>query len=141
MGIAYAFPFLFSNKTLFSSYRSMKIITPEIGQKEITLIPRNSDIGTSVTIHSESENKDFEFDIIDIIETSYYYTLVIDFTEELLENSYYMLLLKNNNIVTFGEKLFVTSQQVDEFSVNNNPNGTPIYKSNITTNEYIVYGE
>lgn len=117
----------------------MRIITPEIGTKQIEFIPRSESFTLTAYLHSESENKDLEFAIISYWEDEYFKLIQFDTDQDLLENNFYMLTLKKNGQAIYKEKIFVTSQTSTSFSVNNEPNGTPSYTGNITNNEFIIY--
>lgn len=119
----------------------MKIITPEAGTKTIKFIPRSSVFSLTCVFHSEAENKDYSFSITSYYEDEYYSIIDIDVYEDLLENNFYMLHLFLDGEIIHSEKLFVTSQNPATFSVNKTPDGQPIYKSNETNNEFIIYGE
>lgn len=134
-------PFFISNKYVFLRYYYMIILTPDSGLKAVNVMPRSLDF-VSFFITDDSTNVTQQFDINGYIDYDWYVQLEIDFDVDLVENRYYDLVLKNDgDQVVFKDRIFVTSQDIDTFSVNNNPDNTSKYKSNTSSNEYLTYGQ
>ena len=119
----------------------MIILTPDSGLKSVNVMPKSIDI-VSFFITDDSTNVTQQFDIDGFIDHDYYQELIIDFDVDLVENRYYDLVLKDSDDeVIFKDRIFVTSQNIVTFSVNNNPDNTPKYKVNPSSNSYLTYGE
>ena len=119
----------------------MIITTPDSGLKYFDIMPRNLDFEVCI-LTDDSTNIPQNIDIDGYTDNDWYITLILDFFEDLVENRYYdMVLLDANDKVVFRDRIFVTSQDIDTFSVNSNPDNTKKYKSNSSANEYLTYGE
>jgi hypothetical protein len=119
----------------------MIILTPDSGLKAVNVMPRSLDF-VSFFITDDSTNVTQQFDIVNISDYDWYVQLEIDFDVDLVENRYYDLVLKNDgDQIVFKDRIFVTSQDIETFSVNNNPDNTSKYKSNTSSNEYLTYGQ
>jgi len=119
----------------------MIILTPDIETKSVYVIPRNNDFSV-FQITDDSTNIPQTFDITGWIDHDYYVELEVDFTEELIENHFYdLVLFDDTENVIFKDRIFITSQEIDTFSVNSYPDNSKKYKSNQSNNTYLTYGE
>ena len=116
----------------------MKVITPDIGIKNVKIMPRESNFDT-LYLYDESENISYTFTITDITDGEYYVNLQFETDVELTNQRFYMMTLTNVDGLVFRDKIFVTSQAVSDFNVNNDPSGNSIYKQNQSNNEYIIW--
>lgn len=119
----------------------MIILTPEVGTKTLNLIPREEEM-VYLTLRDDSNNTTETFSIDNVVVGEWYY--IVQFITEnlLLENRYYDLtLFAGDDSISFKDRIFVTSQPTQEFSVNNAPNGQSNYISNNSANEFLTYGE
>ena len=119
----------------------MIILTPDIGLKELKLIPRD-DYMTYLTLQDDSNKTIQTFTIDNTIFAEWYY--IVEFTTEelLLENRYYNLVIYGEEgVESFRDRIFVTSQtNLQEFSPNI-LDGANKYKSNNSNNDFLTYGE
>ena len=119
----------------------MIILTPDIGLKTLLLIPRAESI-VYLTLRDDSNKTVQTFTIDSVVVGEWYYT--IEFTTEdlLLENRYYDLTLYGlDDIISYKDRIFVTSQtNLQEFSPNI-IDGANRYKSNNSNNDFLTYGE
>ena len=119
----------------------MIIVTPEIGTKTLNLIPREDEMAY-ISLRNDSTNTEEFYTIESVVVGEWYYTIQFELETALLENRYYNLTVyAGNDSISYKDRIFVTSQPVPEFSVNNQPNGQSNYKSNNSANEFITYGE
>jgi hypothetical protein len=119
----------------------MIILTPDIGLKELKLIPRE-DYMTYLTLQDDSNKTIQTFTIDNTIFAEWYY--IVEFTTEdlLLENRYYNLVIYGEEgVESYRDRIFVTSQtNLQEFSPNI-VDGANKYKSNNSNNDFLTYGE
>ena len=95
-----------------------------------------------ITLRDDSTNTEQTFTIDNVIIGEWYFTIQFDLDAELLENRYYNLtIFAGDDTISYKDRIFVTSQPIQDFSVNNKPNGQSNYKSNNSANEFITYGE
>jgi hypothetical protein len=119
----------------------MIILTPEIGTKVLNLIPRDEDMAY-ITLRDDSNNTTETFTIENVIFAEWYFIVQFELEAPLLENRYYNLtIFAADDTISYKDRIFVTSQPTQDFSVNNNPNGQSKYKSNNSANDFITYGE
>jgi hypothetical protein len=119
----------------------MIIITPEVETKILNLIPRQEDMAY-ITLRDDSNNTTETFSIDSVIVGEWYYTVQFTLEEPLLENRYYNLtIFAGDDTISYIDRIFVTSQPVQEFSVNNQPNGQSRYISNNSNNDFLTYGQ
>lgn len=116
----------------------MQVITPIAAQKTLSIVPRYG-TADSCVFRDDITNTEQTFTIMSFTELEYYWELVIDVDVALIENHFYDLKLYDGTTLVFYDKVFVTSQNIQTFSVNNYPNNTSQYVPNVTTNEYITY--
>ena len=118
----------------------MQVITPIAEQKTLNLIPRFTDVTPDLCEFRDDQTNTVQvFDIISFTEGEYYWDLVIDVDVALIENHWYDMTLYYVDTLIHYDKVFVTSQNLGTFSVNNYPNNTSKYIPNVSTNEYITY--
>jgi len=118
----------------------MIILTPEIGLKILNIIPRYEEI-SYLTLRDDSNNTTQLFSIDSVTALEWYYR--IEFTTEdlLLENRYYDLTIYAlDDSISYKDRIFVTSQNSKDFSVNV-LNGEYQYKQNNSDNDFLTYGE
>lgn len=119
----------------------MIILTPEVEQKSLNLIPREEDM-LYITLRDDSNNTTETFSIDDVIIGEWYYTVQFTLETALLENRYYNLtIFASDDTISYIDRIFVTSQPTQDFSVNNLPNGQSRYVSNNSANDFLTYGE
>lgn len=116
----------------------MLVLTPIIENKTLTIVPRES-IADTFFLRDDTTNTTQFFPIVSFTEMEYYFELIVDIDTALIEDHWYDLELLNGSNVVFKDKVFVTSQNVDTFSVNNYPNNTSKYIPNVSQNQYITY--
>lgn len=118
----------------------MQVITPIAEEKTLNIIPRFTDVTPDLCVFRDDQtNTDQVFAIVSYTEGEYYWNLEIDVDVALIENHWYNLFLYYGNTLIHYDKVFVTSQNIDTFSVNNYPNNLSQYVPNVSTNEYITY--
>lgn len=110
----------------------MQIITKISGTKSIFITPR-SDAYTSVTIYNELTNSLVDIDNISLTTQEYYKTLSFDITEDLQDDMFYYLTMYNGSNIVYRDKIFVTSQQPQVYSVNKDT-----YTSHTSNDEFIT---
>lgn len=119
----------------------MIILTPEIGLKTLNLIPREDNMAY-LTLRDDSNNTTETFTIENVIIAEWYFIVQFELETPLLENRYYNLtIFAGDDTISYKDRIFVTSQPTQDFSVNNQPNGQSRYKSNNSANDFITYGE
>jgi hypothetical protein len=116
----------------------MIVITPTAEYKTLQIVPRYS-TADSCVFRDDSTNTEQTFTIMSFTELEYTFQLILDIDVALIENHFYDLKLYDGTTLVFYDKVFVTSQNIQTFSVNNYPNNTSQYVPNVTTNEYITY--
>ena len=116
----------------------MQVITPIAAQKTLSIVPRYENADACI-FRDDQTNTEQTFEIVSFTELEYYFELVIDVDVDLIENHWYDMFLFDGSVMTFYDKVFVTSQNLDTFSVNNYPNNTSQYIPNVTQNTYITY--
>lgn len=118
----------------------MIILTPEIGLKILNVIPRYEEMAY-LTLRDDSNNTTQLFSI-DNVQTLEWYSRVEFTTEDLLlENRYYDLTIYAlDDSISYKDRIFVTSQPKNNFSVNV-ANGEYQYKQNNSDNDFLTYGE
>jgi hypothetical protein len=141
----------------------MIILQESASVQTISFIPRDSDIDT-IVIHDEETNtietyrtadrvyelisrisddegtfeakncliSTFEMTDTYIYASSYFYNY--DMILNLKQNRFYTITFLKGDVVKYKDKIFCTNQDTVTFSVNKD-----VYKSNATTNEFIVY--
>ena len=118
----------------------MQVITPIAALKTLSIVPRYTDNVPDLCVFRDDQtNTDQVFTIDSFTEAEYYWDVVIDVDVALIENHWYDMFLYYGNTIIYYDKVFVTSQNLDTFSVNNYPNNTSKYIPNVSTNEYITY--
>jgi hypothetical protein len=109
----------------------MIVLTPSTSAQTFSFIPRFESY-TTMTITDEQTNVAQVVTISSSVKGDYVNTITATFA--LRDNHTYTLLLKFGSLICHKDKLFCTNQSISTFSVNNGQ-----YKSNTTTNEFIVY--
>lgn len=124
--------FFFATNLKFIGYISMQIINKTAGTKSIHISPR-SDSYTSITIYNELTNSIVDIDNISITSQAYYKTLTFDIIQDLDDNMFYYLTMFNGTSIIYRDKIFVTSQQPEVYTVNKDA-----YTSHTSNNEFIT---
>jgi hypothetical protein len=109
----------------------MIVLTPSTSAQTFSFIPRFENY-TTMAITDEETNVTTTIAITSSTQGGYVNTITATFA--LRDNHTYTLLLKFGSLICHKDKLFCTNQSISTFSVNNGQ-----YKSNTTTNEFIVY--
>ena len=109
----------------------MIVLTPSTSAQTFSFIPR-FDTYTTMSITDEQTNVTTIVTITSSVKGDYVNTITATFA--LKESHTYTLLLSNGATICHKDKMFCTNQSISTFSVNNGQ-----YKSNTTTNEFIVY--
>ncbi len=107
----------------------MIVLRPIQTAQTLKFIPREYN-ATKVVLIDESTNKSIEIEAT-FIQNSYYLTSEIIFN--LIEDRFYNLTVYNVNDIVYKDKVFCTSQNVLNYSINKD-----VYTSNVTDNEYII---
>lgn len=110
----------------------MQIIDKTLGTKTISITPRNDNY-TSITIYNETTNSLVDFDNVSISSAEYYKTLYFDIAEDLQDDTFYYLTMYNGVNIIYRDKIFVTSQQPQVYSVNKD-----VYTSHTSNDEFIT---
>jgi hypothetical protein len=119
----------------------MIIMTPEVGTKTLNLIPREENMAY-ITLRDDSNNTTETYTIDNLIVGEWYFTVQFELVTALLENRYYDLtIFAGDDTISYKDRIYVTSQTAQDFSVNNQPNGQSKYKSNNSANDFLTYGE
>jgi hypothetical protein len=124
--------FFFETILAFLGYINMQIINKTAGTKSISISPR-SDNYTSITIYNELTNSIVDLDNISITNNAYYKTLSFDIAEDLQDDMFYYLTMYNGSSIIYRDKIFVTSQQPEVYTVNKD-----VYTSHTSNNEFIT---
>jgi len=124
--------FFFETILAFLGYNSMQIIDKTSGTKSISISPR-SDAYTSITIYNELTNSVVDIDNISITTQAYYKTLSFDIADDLQDDMFYYLTMYNGSSIIYRDKIFVTSQQPEVYTVNKD-----VYTSHTSNNEFIT---
>jgi hypothetical protein len=124
--------FFFETILAFLGYINMQIIDKTLGTKSISISPR-SDNYTSITIYNELTNSIVDLDNISITNNAYYKTLSFDIAEDLQDQHFYYLTMYNGSNVIYRDKIFVTSQQPEVYTINKD-----VYTSHTSNNEFIT---
>jgi hypothetical protein len=116
----------------------MIIVTPIAEIKDLEIVPTTEYVIEKAYLRDDQSNITIELDVIGFVVGEYYTTVSIDFSE-LIENHIYDLSLVDSlDMSIYRDRLIATTQDPASFSLNENP---PKFKSHITTNEFITYGE
>ena len=107
----------------------MIVLRPIETAQRLKFIPREY-TATKVVLVDESTNTSAE--IAATFEQDKYY-LQADITFSLFEGRFYNLTVYNVNDIVYKDKVFCTSQNVLDYSINKD-----VYTSNVTDNEYII---
>jgi hypothetical protein len=118
----------------------MIIWNAQAGIKTISIVTELNYNINKCYLRDDSANIEVLFDIDDIQEAEWFVNVLIDVTEDLLDKRVYDLRLQEDDVIVYKDRVFVTDQSPEEFSVNVAPNDTPLYKPHSSTNEYITYG-
>lgn len=110
----------------------MQIINKTLGSKSISITPR-SDSYTSITIYNELTNKIVPVTAVAVTTNSYYSTLNFTIAANLKDESFYYLTMYNGSSIVYRDKIFVTSQQPEVYTVNKD-----VYTSHTSNNEFIT---
>jgi hypothetical protein len=124
--------FFFATILAFLGYNSMQIINKTLGSKSISITPR-SDSYTSITIYNELTNKIVPVTAVAVTTNSYYSTLNFTIAANLKDESFYYLTMYNGSSIVYRDKIFVTSQQPEVYTVNKD-----VYTSHTSNNEFIT---
>lgn len=107
----------------------MIVLRPIGTAQTLKFIPRVYE-ATRIVLVDESTNTEVE---ISASFTKDKYYLTSDIVFNLTEDRFYNLNVYNNNVIVYKDKIFCTSQQVLDYSINKD-----VYTSNVTDNEYII---
>jgi len=107
----------------------MIVLRPINTPQKLKFIPREYN-ATKIVLVDESTNTQVE---IDATFTQDKYYLTTDITFSLIEGRFYNLTVYNINDIVYKDKIFCTSQNVLDYSINKD-----VYTSNVTDNEYII---
>ena len=110
----------------------MQIINKTLGIKSISITPR-SDSYTSITIYNELTNKLVPVTAVSVTTSAYYKTLNFTIAANLKDESFYYLTMYNGKNIVYRDKIFVTSQQPEVYTVNKDA-----YTSHTSNNEFIT---
>lgn len=110
----------------------MQILNKTAGIKSISITPR-SDNYTSIAIYNELTNSLVDIDNISITTQEYYKTLTFDISEDLQDNQFYYLTMFNGSDIIYRDKIFITSQQPEFYTINKD-----VYTSHTSNNEFIT---
>lgn len=124
--------FFFATNLKFIGYISMQIINKTAGAKSISISPR-SDSYTSITIYNELTNKLVPVSAVSLTTNAYYKTLNFTIASNLKDESFYYLTMYNGSSIVYRDKIFVTSQQPEVYTVNKD-----VYTSHTSNNEFIT---
>lgn len=124
--------FFFATNLKFIGYISMQIINKTAGAKSISISPR-SDSYTSITIYNELTNKLVPVSAVSVSTNAYYKTLNFTIASNLKDESFYYLTMYNGSSIVYRDKIFVTSQQPEVYTVNKD-----VYTSHTSNNEFIT---
>jgi hypothetical protein len=107
----------------------MIVLRPIETAQTLKFIPREYN-ATKVVLVDESTNTEVEINAT-FTQDKYYLTADIAFS--LIEGRFYNLTVYNVNDIVYKDKVFCTSQNVLDYSINKD-----VYTSNVTDNEYII---
>jgi hypothetical protein len=110
----------------------MQILSKTSGTKSIAISPR-SDAYTSVSIYNELTNKIVPITAVSVTTNSYYKTLSFTIANDLQDEHFYYLTMYNGTSIVYRDKIFVTSQQPEVYTVNKD-----VYTSHTSNNEFIT---
>jgi len=97
----------------------------------IKFIPRSNTYNTLI-VTNESTNISTNITIVSSLVGDYYNEIVASF--DLIKDTFYSLTIKNGSDIVFKDKIFISNQNSDTYSPNQN-----VYTSNISTNYFIIY--
>lgn len=97
----------------------------------IKFIPRSNTYNTMI-VTDESTNVSQNIAIISSLVGDYYNEIVASF--DLTKDTFYSLTIKNNNDIVFKDKIFISNQNSETYSPNQN-----VYTSHVSTNDFIIY--
>jgi hypothetical protein len=107
----------------------MIILRPIGTAQALKFIPRVYE-ATRIVLVDESTNTEVEI-LASFLKDKYYLTSNIVF--DLIEDRFYNLTVYNVDSIVYKDKIFCTTQQVLDYSINKD-----VYTSNVTDNEYII---
>jgi len=107
----------------------MIVLRPIGTAQNLKFIPREY-AATKVVLLDESTNTEVEIEA-SFTQDKYYLTSDIIFN--LIEDRFYNLTVYNVDSIVYKDKIFCTTQQVLDYSINKD-----VYTSNVTDNEYII---
>ena len=110
----------------------MQILSKTLGTKSIAISPR-SDAYTSITIYNELTNKLVPVTAVSVVSNYYYKTLNFTIATDLKDEHFYYLTMYNGSSIIYRDKIFVTSQQPEAYTVNKDA-----YTSHTSNNEFIT---
>ena len=97
----------------------------------IKFIPRSNTYNTLI-VTNESTNVSTNKTIISSLVGDYYNEIVASF--DLVKDTFYTLTIKNNSDIVFKDKVFISNQNSETYSPNQN-----VYTSHVSTNDFIIY--
>ena len=109
----------------------MMLINEGNANQTIKFIPR-SDTYNTMIVTDESTNVSQNIAIISSLVGDYYNEIVASF--DLTKDTFYSLTIKNNNDIVFKDKIFISNQNSETYSPNQN-----VYTSHVSTNDFIIY--
>jgi hypothetical protein len=110
------------------------------GVKTFDLVLKDSDV-TYLELRDDSNNTTETYDVTDVFEDEYYYSVEIDILDDLTEGKFYdFKLYSSMDELIYYDRVFATDQQTNNYSINKDSNGDSKYIPHVSTNEYITYG-
>jgi hypothetical protein len=109
----------------------MMLINEGNANQTIKFIPRSNTYNTMI-VTDESTNVSQNIAIISSLVGDYYNEIVAVF--DLTKDTFYSLTIKNNNDIVFKDKIFISNQNSETYSPNQN-----VYTSHVSTNDFIIY--
>ena len=97
----------------------------------IKFIPRANSYDTMI-VTNESTNVSENITIVSSLVGDYYNEIVASF--DLTKDTFYSLTIKNNSDIVFKDKVFISNQNSETYSPNQN-----VYTSHVSTNDFIIY--
>lgn len=110
----------------------MQIINKTAGTKSISVTPR-SDNFTSMTLYNETTNATVSVANVSLVASNYYMTLAFDIENDLQDDVFYYLTMYNGSTPIYRDKIYVTSQSAETYTINQN-----VYVSHSSNDEFIT---
>lgn len=110
------------------------------GIKTFDLVLKDSDVAY-LELRDDSNNTIESYDVTDVFEDEYYYSVEIDILDNLTEGKFYdFKLYSSMDELIYYDRVYATDQQTNSYSINKDSNGDSKYTPHVSTNEYITYG-